>query len=226
MTLEEFIVADDYQFQKMTMLTNEAYLEDSEYKYHEASTDTQYVWCGDLAMTNDLFISFRGTESMRDLITDCQCDMLTPAYGNEESRVRVHSGFYLAYLSVRESILRRFENVRTDATRLFISGHSLGGALALLCALDIQYHHPATEIFLLTIGQPKVGNRSFAESTNRRLSNYFRIVNGDDIVPKIPFTYSHAGQLTEVGEQHWWKPASLEDHFRANYIRRLLAMVE
>jgi triacylglycerol lipase len=220
MKFSQFVRDLNYQFQISTLFINEAYLEDSEFKTHEGSTDTQFVFKQCPVFPTDVYLAFRGTESFRDALTDIQCGSEIPAYGNEESSIRVHSGFYKAYCSVREKIKNLISE--TPNARIFISGHSLGGALALLCALDIQYHNPEATIFLLTIGQPKVGNQAFVDSTNRRLSDYYRVTNGDDGVPKFPITYRHAGELIEVGEKHWWKPISLEDHFRANYIRELL----
>lgn len=226
MNFADFVTELNYQYRTSTLFINEAYLENSEFKHSVSTTDSQFVFKRCKIFPTDIYISFRGTESLNDAMIDVQCGSEIPAYGNEESSIRVHSGFYKAYCSVREQIrkLIAYGTNETDPryNRYFISGHSLGGALALLCALDIQYHNPEATIILLTIGQPKVGNRAFSESTNRRLQNYYRVVNGDDCVPKFPWSYSHTGELIEIGEKHWWKPFSLEDHFRANYIRELL----
>jgi predicted lipase len=114
-----------------------------------------------------------------------------------------------------------------DGDRFFISGHSLGGALALLCSLDIQYNYSTDrEIFTVTLGQPRTGNQAFKNSTNRRLKNYYRFVNGDDVVPKVPkLGYAHAGELVPIGEKHWYKVFSIEDHLMANYLRILLDFI-
>ncbi len=45
---------------------------------------------------------------------------------------------------------------------LFIAGHSLGGALATLCAVDVRARLAAPDVRLFTFGSPRVGNAVFA----------------------------------------------------------------
>lgn len=223
MNLKEFVAEMPYEFNNMVYFINEAYLDDSPYKYSLPSTDTQFV---QKTIDSDFYLAFRGTESFKDLMNDLNFGSVTFAYDNQASEIRLYDGFYYPYRSVRSEIINRLHESKSK--RVFISGHSLGGALAVLCAVDIHYNFPhlRDKIFLMTVGQPAVGNRAFAQSTDNRLNNYFRIVNGNDFVPKFPPSMYHCGQLTEIGNKHWWKPISIDDHMKVNYIRPLLSMTE
>lgn len=81
--------------------------------------------------------------------------------------------------------------------KLFICGHSLGGALAALCGAFLTIplqSKPNSSIkvsAIYTIGQPKVGNRAFVASMNS--ISCFRIINFTDPVPKVGYG-SHFGR--------------------------------
>ncbi len=224
MKFEDFKNAEQDNFNTLLFFTNTAYFKNSEFIHRNEKTDTQFVF---KKVDNNYFISFAGTESIRDIITDISIGKHCVAYNNTNSNIRIHDGFYKAYLSVRESIHDLIMSHLQDGDRFFIGGHSLGGALALLCSLDIQYNYGADrEIFTVTLGQPRTGNQAFKNSTNRRLKNYYRFVNGDDFAPKMPkLGYAHAGELIHIGKKHWYKPFSIEDHLMANYLRILLDFI-
>jgi hypothetical protein len=75
-----------------------------------------------------------------------------------------------------------------------ITGHSLGGALALLAAATWVDGEPVQGVY--TYGQPMVGKADFVSSVRRRLlDRYFRFVNDSDVVPRVPPGYRHSGQL-------------------------------
>lgn len=76
--------------------------------------------------------------------------------------------------------------------KLFITGHSLGGALAALYATMLNYTGE-TEVAskigaVYTFGQPRVGDADFAEYAAEHLAGrYFRVVYCNDVVPRVPF---------------------------------------
>jgi predicted lipase len=93
---------------------------------------------------------------------------------------------------------------------IFISGHSLGGALALLASVDIKETlKPSNKITLYTYGQPRVGNQAWATYVYSLFpNNYIRVTHADDAVPHMPprlVGFKHAGN--EV----WFKNAANDE---------------
>ncbi len=198
-------------------------------KFENKATDTQGIF-GE-AYDNTFVIAFRGSEEtgIADWITDLK--FIQQVYPYEKSRnkkVKVHAGFISAYKSVRDAVLDAAK--KTPHRRIVCTGHSLGGALATLAALDIQYNLPDKEVRCYTYGSPKVGNADFVKSYNKRVPQTFRIVNSSDAVPNFPAGgYQHVGQLFHVGQQAKAQVIGmvdklldkLEDHYPHNYIKAL-----
>lgn len=122
-----------------------------------------------------LILAFRGTETnaIEDIRTDTKL-MLQEAPGGG----RVHPGFYRAFASVQEAIQQTL-NAHGDCP-LYITGHSLGGALALVASRYLQHPQAAATY---TYGGPRVGDAEF-------FSDYqvpvYRVVNGADVVARLP----------------------------------------
>lgn len=164
-------------------------------------TDTQcYVW----SENSIIYVIFRGTEkNMRDIATDISAFKRHIPY-DHTGKIRVHRGFYKAYNSVRDMILAKIYCYKNDgAHSIIIGGHSLGGALATLCAVDIDYNDlfHGGRLRVYTDGEPKVGNRHFKRSYNKRISMHYRCTNPLDIVPKVPFFASHNGIRIKTGHR-------------------------
>ncbi|KAI3886502.1 hypothetical protein MKX03_036001 [Papaver bracteatum] len=189
------------EFEKICFLDNE-------------STDTQVAVWRDTSRKR-LIIAFRGTEQVRwkDLRTDL---MLAPAGLNPEriggdfkQEIQVHSGFLSAYDSVRNklmSIIKLSIGFEDDSVEgepkwhIYVTGHSLGGALATLLALELSSSqmakHGAIYMTMYNFGSPRVGNRRFVDIYNEKVKDSWRIVNHRDIIPTIPrlMGYCHVAQ--------------------------------
>jgi hypothetical protein len=139
------------------------------------------------AAGGEIAIAFRGTEpyNVRDWATDFECKM-NPSLG-------VHQGFLDAYRKVESEIIRHCEG----RPRVFLTGHSLGAALATVAARFL-----VGNINLVTFGSPRVGNESFCSTVNRRCGTYCdRYVHGKDMVPDVPteaMGYKHVGTPMEL----------------------------
>ena len=134
-----------------------------------------------------LVVAFRGTDSTADWLGNLQ---ITPRKVPEFNG-SVHNGFLDAY----ERVAPIVENAvaRLNNRSLWFTGHSLGGALALVAALT---HKDQPITGLMTFGQPRMLGRRPAELVNARFGRKFqRFVNRNDIVTRVPPGYRHAGQL-------------------------------
>lgn len=191
-------------------------------KFENKGTDTQGLF-GE-ANDNTFVVAFRGSEEtgIADWITDLKiAQQVFPYDESGNKKVKVHFGFIQAYKSVRESVLKAAKE--TPHKRIVCTGHSLGAALATLCALDIKFNLPDKDVDCYTYGSPKVGNKDFVDSYNKRVPNTYRFVNGKDAVPQIPpVAYDHVGELHHLTRQQAEsKAAVVEDHFPANYVQTL-----
>jgi len=96
----------------------------------------------------------------------------------------VHRGFLKAYRSVAGQIREILKD--NGITHVWITGHSLGGAMAVLCALDLDAFDGIEVRGVITFGQPLLLEPKFARSANTQLyGKFLRIIHRDDIVPCV-----------------------------------------
>lgn len=85
---------------------------------------------------------------------------------------QIHSGFYKLWAqsdlksNVTAAMARLVEKHGTDMTTHVI-GHSMGGAMADLCALWLKFNLSLTDVRVTSFGQPRTGNKKFAQFYNR-----------------------------------------------------------
>lgn len=97
----------------------------------------------------------------------------------------VYCGFYEAYLHFRRGILRAVNKSlhAHPAAPLYITGHSLGGALAALATLDVRLRRLRKQPVLVTFGAPEMADRAFSTYFSCAIHRALRIYNLWDIVP-------------------------------------------
>lgn len=83
------------------------------------------------------------------------------------------------------------------APTIFVSGHSLGGALATVCAMELKMTLKLPDVRLITFGSPRVGNQVFATWYGEYIAPHWRFTHNRDMVPSVPPGYmgfSHIAQ--------------------------------
>ncbi|ODQ63108.1 alpha/beta-hydrolase [Nadsonia fulvescens var. elongata DSM 6958] len=180
--------------------------------------------------TKTVLLIIRGTRSLRDIITDLRVrskDMTKMKKCIPDVREKildqcpeceVHSGFMSAFLQSYKQVkpvLYKTLDERSDY-RLFVGGHSLGGAIAILYGLTLKLQTYDPIVF--SMAQPRVGNAAFANfldvvffgkcnpttldltDTNRRL---FRLTHYRDPVPRVPAwgDYRHSSGEIYIGDE-------------------------
>jgi subtilisin family serine protease/pimeloyl-ACP methyl ester carboxylesterase len=142
-----------------------------------------------VASSSDVVIlSFRGTESLGDWLGNLRLLSSSRRYG------KVHSGFLAGYLLARAEIAAALQQAGAADKPLFITGHSLGGALAAIFAAEDWETFNVSGIY--TFGQPRTGKAGFRSFIDSKYPyRYFRFVNDDDVVPRVPPGYEHVGEL-------------------------------
>ena len=186
------------------------------------------VWQTEYAWSKAEKEAFREQmKSMADSVTENEELVYPDAYAEPSDPVKMHKGFVQAYLSVRDRIHDYVKN--SGATTYRLTGHSLGGAIATLCAVDLQYNFGTNvSVEAYSFGSPRVGNSAFVDSYNRRVPDTWRVVNGWDAVAGLPTLwqgYRHVDQSVKMARRFTWRIVigSFEDHRIGNYIKALSA---
>lgn len=135
---------------------------------------------------NHKVVSVRGTEfsSMNDWLTNFNVGVVPGP-----NTWPCHAGFFFAFQSMIQEIRKTVGN---SPTTVHVCGHSLGGAMATLTALDLKNN--GHDAHLYTFGAPRVGPLAFAQNTSKVLDGkIFRVFDRADPVPMIPlFPFIHA----------------------------------
>lgn len=106
----------------------------------------------------------------------------------------IHSGFYQAYLALQPQIEKLLGQRKSK--HLWITGHSLGGALALVCAYDLTKAGRYNVDGVITFGQPMIARQDLASHIDQVLiGRLARFVNDEDMVPRVPPGYAPCGSL-------------------------------
>ncbi len=145
------------------------------------------------------FVSFRGTSDIEEWVANI--DAVPDDYRPISGFGQVHAGFQDVYQLVRANIAANLATATTGCDQILITGHSLGGALAVLAAPDVARNMPPNTIEprLVTFAGPRVGLSDFAASFNAAIESCFRVVNFLDLVPYLPPTpYVHVGAEISV----------------------------
>ncbi|WP_040949319.1 lipase family protein [Gorillibacterium massiliense] len=131
----------------------------------------------------EIIVAFRGTSSANDWISDVIASQMKfdPLGGNCLS----HRGFTDIYSSTRNGIMSALAKL-TSGKPLTVTGHSLGAALATLCAADIADNTGSNAPALFTFGSPRVGDPDFAKTFAKQVPESYRIANVFDIVTYVP----------------------------------------
>ncbi|DBA91385.1 TPA: hypothetical protein ACH3X2_003920 [Trebouxia sp. C0005] len=148
---------------------------------------------------NTIVVAFRGTASLKNASADVQAWQAAhpPVRGRHwmGRRPRVHAGFLKSWLAggLKDKVVARVLKAIQDEkdggpiTRVLITGHSLGGALATLCAFDIAAAIKEAgamaddgrpiDVCCYTFGAPRTGNRAFRNEFNALVPNCWGIIN-------------------------------------------------
>ncbi len=127
----------------------------------------------------------RGTITPQEWLNNADF-ALVPVDSTRPALGRVHRGFRNIYRGLGGDYNRWL----TEQTgQVYIVGHSLGGAVSQLAALDYLHTNPdaRSRVAVYTFGAPRVGDDAFAASYNATVETSYRIVNTSDVVPYIPF---------------------------------------
>jgi len=167
----------------------------------------------------EIVVTFRGSLNVPNVVEDV---LLVPGDPAGPKDVRVHQGFYLATQSIYAPVVDAVKNLTAINANYSIKivGHSLGGAQAILTLYLIKVKNvfPENSLSLFTYGQPRAGNKAFADFINTLGIPVARVTNRADIAvhgsPALLGYVHHQNELfldSEKGIQRYCNVGVYED---------------
>ncbi|EEQ38948.1 hypothetical protein CLUG_03074 [Clavispora lusitaniae ATCC 42720] len=178
-----------------------------------------------------LFLVYKGTGSARDWVKNLNAfpvryepvvhsnPNFSPALGFDCEGCYIHKGFGTFTRTNGATILKKVQECISDYPdyRLVVAGHSLGGAMALMSAIELRLL--GHDVLAVTLGAPRVGNSKFASFADKLFDTraaaahidqnrsftalrtaLVRMVHRHDVVPMLPPGYKHSGYEYFLGE--------------------------
>ena len=140
---------------------------------------------------NVLVVAFRGTSSFRDFITDGDIRRVRPEWG---ASGKVHGGFNGALDGAWPQLIAKLGPPTVHQKEIWLTGHSLGAALAQLAALRLTLEgYTVRRVY--TFGTPLIGDTEFVADYDRRLGEHsYPHVNNKDVVARLPPGFNAAAR--------------------------------
>ena len=180
----------------------------SEAKFHIARKGT------------DTILAITGTASLADIKSDL--NLHSAAYDGTAGKTetepgarRVHAGFdhytttLLAAPYAGQTVARTLVADAKAPNRLTVTGHSLGGAVAVLAAARLT-DQGASQLQVVTFGAPAVGNDAFNRAYGQRIRLDRIVMEGDPVEKAVQ---ALTGTYTQFPEKTVWKPAPTTRRF-------------
>ncbi len=172
------------------------------------TSDNDTYWGVVTTHGSSVVVAFRGTDffSMDDIAVDAGgLEIKTTGNGITYSSTyfayeqvgyagtvaNVHKGFYTAYRSIANSVRDTVQGLfahNAHYDHMVIIGHSLGGALAALCAIDLRQHSLGPKPTVITFGAPKPGDQACVNTFIDSVAASYAVVQPNDFVPSTPWT--------------------------------------
>eukprot|EP01125_Pyxidicula_operculata_P002597 TRINITY_DN12452_c0_g1_i1.p1 TRINITY_DN12452_c0_g1~~TRINITY_DN12452_c0_g1_i1.p1 ORF type:complete len:292 (-),score=39.18 TRINITY_DN12452_c0_g1_i1:28-903(-) len=172
---------------------------------YDSGTNTQaFVGMRD----KTIWISFRGTV-VTSIVNWIDNSLFFPStMNNAKPAIKVHSGFLNGYNALYPRVKGAVKSLLSGPCKgcsIFLTGHSLGGAIATITAVGLSFENLGVKISEISFGSPRTGNSDFYQYHQSVVSYSYRVTNKKDTVPRVPthllLGYHHVP--TEV----WYPPS-------------------
>jgi hypothetical protein len=162
-------------------------------------------------LTGAIIVSIRGTQTPGEWVKNFTA---VPNLFNEVPDFGlVHLGFESLWRSIRPAVFTALAPLPATS-RITMLGHSLGGAMVTLGAVDVKKNLNRPVVDLCTVGGPRAGMIRFRVKFNGLIDHCFRVTETRDIVPHVPpgfLGWNHVGLQIAV-KSKVDNPHSLESY--------------
>ncbi|OBI94289.1 lipase family protein [Mycobacterium sp. 1245805.9] len=162
--------------------------------------------------SGDVVIAIRGTEGWLEWIHDAEfglvpCPFLAGAGHTEDGFTEMYESLRTGTRPDSPTVVKGLAELTFPQAvgAVAICGHSLGGALATLLALDLAANTGFSAPAVYTYSSPRTGDSLFARTYDQVVKNSYRIANRLDIVPALPPPVEYEHVLTRF----WLNPVRL-----------------
>ncbi|KAK9708199.1 hypothetical protein K7432_009772 [Basidiobolus ranarum] len=210
------VCSAEYRSKDMSYLAKDhlEWLDELEVVFHFKNRWSDlYAYIGFSKKYKEVVIGFKGTSftSIRSIWTNTKMDLVKYGFPKQKNTSRknymVHDGYFGAFSDLAMKTFAKLETVvktriQGNGYKLVIVGHSQGGAIASIGAMEMQKAYqlsipaistlrakiPSSRIYLHTFAQPRVGNKDFASLVYNvfGVNRLARVTNHWDPVPGIP----------------------------------------
>jgi hypothetical protein len=141
----------------------------------------------------NVVVAIRGTDGIFEWVQDARfllvkCPILAGAGLSEDGFTAVYESLRIAQDPASKRLVDALPGLAFPlaVTSMTICGHSLGGAVATLLALDVGANTKFANPTAYTYASPRTGDPSFVDTYNQLVPNTYRFANRLDLVPKLP----------------------------------------
>lgn len=208
-------------------------------------SNTEKYWGIATVHNSNVVVAFRGTMTLDDIAIDTSgfeiqftgngivpksAVFKVKTVGNGITTMQVHQGFYDTYETIAPSVQTTVSDLleQNPGYGLVLVGHSLGGGLAAMCALDLSDELTLPLPTVITLGAPKVGDQAFIDEYVTCVEHSYDVVQFQDPIPWIPWsgTASDGSSVnmmnipaTQILASDYWFPTA---HSLARYYTTLV----
>jgi len=158
-------------------------------------------------------ISFRGSNNFNNWLTNFNAIPAQYPNAPQLDDPKIHPGFLAAFRALEEAGLRdAIIAMFAEEADVLVTGHSLGGALATVAALELKQNPRYQALNIRSVAawpfaSPRVVNQELAALFNDVMDSSWRVVYRYDPVATVPtkaMGYYHVGTEVWYNYQRWW----------------------
>jgi len=134
----------------------------------------------------NIYLVFRGTATASEDVLDAEISQVDYTFVDNGGKTEL--GDTTLYEQINTSIVAEINTLVAsgDFSILYITGHSLGAALAVLVVPELADQSATINTIMYSFAGPGVGNPDFVGLYNSSIATSWRVVNVNDVIPKVP----------------------------------------